>query len=340
MLALDEKQHLIQAISRLVYEEINNVVRPLTMRIEQLEKTLGDMPVPVDGKDGAPGKDGIDGKDGRDGVDGQPGLAGKDGVDGKDGRDGVDGKDGLAGANGADGLPGIDGKDGQIGAPGKDGRDGIDGTDGENLSLDDVRECLVDLVAKAVSQLPVPKHCTGGYINRDGALCHTFSDGSIVDLGAVVGKDGKDCDMEATRVQVAAFLAAIEKPRDGKDGKDGVGFDDVDMEYDGERTLSFVFFQGTDKAKSFDFILPIPLVRDVWRAGNYKRGDITIRGGSMYLATKDTATAPGLPDSDWKLCTKCGRDGKDGKQGPPGPEGKAGRNGLDLTQRGPDGSKW
>lgn len=228
-------------------------------------------------------------------------------------------------------------KDGVDGLAGKDGQDGRDGADGENLSLDDVRDCLNDLVSKAVGSLPEPRHCTGGYIDRNGCCVFTFSDGTHADMGTIVGQDGKDCDMELVRSQVAAFLATIEKP---KDGKDGAGFDDVDMQYDGDRKLSFVFFQGTDKAKSFDFILPIPLVRDIWRKGTYQRGDITIRGGSMYIAVKDTASEPGVPDSDWKLCTKCGRDGIKGERGPKGEKGTDGRNGRDLTQVGTDGSKW
>lgn len=228
----------------------------------------------------------------------------------------------------------------QDGVPGKDGINGRDGADGQNLSLDDVRDCLNDLVAKAIAGIPVSRHCTGGYINRDGHLFLAFSDGAHSDLGPVVGEDGKDCDMEIIRTQVTAYLATIEKPKDGKDGKDGVGFDDLVLDYDGERALTFQFIREDGLVKSWEFTLPIPLVRDVYKQGNYKRGDIVIRGGSMYVAGKDTATIPGIGDSDWKLCTKAGRDGKPGAAGPPGPPGKNGQNGRDLTQLGPDGGKW
>lgn len=332
-------------------DEIDKLLAVHTQAVDSaLDDVIKNLPQPKDGKDGKDGRDGIDAvidyeriqKFIKIEIDALPKPQ-----DGKDGRDGIDGKDGInydkdfmiAEIYGAinkafeDNPP----KDG------KDGKDGRDGADGENLSLDDVRDCLNDLVVKAIAGIPVPRHCTGGYINRDGHLFLAFSDGAHSDLGPVVGEDGKDCDMEIIRTQVTAYLATIEKPKDGKDGKDGrdgVGFDDLVLDYDGERALTFQFIREDGLVKSWEFTLPIPLVRDVYKQGNYKRGDIVIRGGSMYVAGKDTATMPGIGDSDWKLCTKAGRDGKPGAAGPPGPPGKDGQNGRDLTQLGPDGGKW
>ena len=118
-----------------------------------------------------------------------------------------------------------------------------------------------------------------------------------------------------------------------------VGFDDLALEYNGDRTLTFKFAKG-ENVKLYDLHMDIPLFKDVWRAGEYQAGDEVVRDGSMWIALKKTETMPGAPNSDWRLCTKRGRDGKDGKQGPEGPSGKAGRDGRDLTQMGPEGSKW
>ena len=91
------------------------------------------------------------------------GADGKDGVNGKDGTNGASGSDGK---DGKDGVDGKDGKDGKDGVDGKDGKDGADGKDGVGI-------------AKAE-------------INADGELVLTYTDGRTVNLGKVVGADGKD----------------------------------------------------------------------------------------------------------------------------------------------------
>lgn len=123
------------------------------------------------------------------------------------GRNGIDGKDGAAGENG------IDGKDADpidydgiqkfvtdrisiIPVP-KDGRDGIDGNDADPIDYDGIHKFVVERIA----EIPVPKDgkngidgkngvgLTGGLIDRSGALVVTLSDGTVRDLGCVVGKD-------------------------------------------------------------------------------------------------------------------------------------------------------
>jgi hypothetical protein len=100
-----------------------------------------------------------------------------------------DGKDGAAGAKG------------DAGEPGQAGRDGIDGKNG------------ADLVGTLM-------------IDRKGALIHTLADGSVRDLGIVVGKDA---DMgvlerlvaETSHKAVAEAVAAIPAPKDGAPGPQG-----------------------------------------------------------------------------------------------------------------------
>ena len=148
-----------------------------------------------DGKDGAPGKDGITprlkigddniwyisydggqswtslgvkatGEKGDKGDKGDPGQNGADGKDGAPGRDGVDGKDGI---DGKDGKDGDKGDKGDAGKDGRDGTNGVNGKDGKNGVG----------IAKAE-------------INADGELVITYTDGKTVNLGKVVGADGKD----------------------------------------------------------------------------------------------------------------------------------------------------
>jgi integrin beta 3 len=125
----------------------------------------------------------------------------------------------------------------------------------------------------------------------------------------------------------------------GKAGADGLGFDELTHEYDGERTFAVVFTRG-ETVKRFEHVVPFLLDRGVWRQGAYARGDAVSHGGSLWIAQADTTSKPEDKGSDWRLAVKRGRDGRDGKDGAPGPQGPAGRPGRDLTQLGPDGSKW
>lgn len=125
----------------------------------------------------------------------------------------------------------------------------------------------------------------------------------------------------------------------GNNGADGLGFDDLDIEYDGERSLILRFTQG-ERIKEFPLKLPIPLDRGQFKSGaDYVRGDTTTYGGSLWIAQKSTGDRPGTSDA-WRLAVKCGRDGKPGNDGEPGKSGPPGRPGKDLTQLGPDGAKW
>jgi hypothetical protein len=180
-----------------------------------------------------------------------------------------------------------------------------DRPDGKSLCLDDLRPGLADLVAEVVRSLPVQPHCTGGIIDRDGALSLTFSDGGIKNMGKIVGADGKDCDMELVRRQVAEFLATVEKP---KDGVDGLGIEQI--EYDGERT-----FRLANAKVDRSFVIPFPIYQGLWKQRNYSRGDEVTSDGSQFIAMRDTDKEPGTVDSGWRLA--CKRGGV-GSRGPPG----------------------
>jgi hypothetical protein len=231
------------------------------------------------------------------------------------------------------------GKDGKDGRDGVDGQDGKPGADGVSVSLDDVRAVAENLVLDAVSNLPVPAavvSVVGGFVDRDGNLCLTFSNGSIQTLGIVVGRDGKDVDAESIRTTLERLFAEYPKPRDGKDGRDGFGFDDIRMDYiDNEFWL--VFQKGEEIKR---FLCPVVSYQGIWRDGDYRIGHQVTFNGCQWIAIRQTKDRPGTKESGWQLCVKAGRDGKDGKDGERGPPGPKGENGRDLTQLGPDGSKW
>jgi hypothetical protein len=111
--------------------------------------------------------------------------------------------------------------------------------------------------------------------------------------------------LQAENTKLAAAIATIPE---GKNGVDGVGFDDMEATYDGERTITLRFERG-ETVKSFSFDMPIILDRGVWREGEYKAGDAVTWAGSLWIAQRDTEAKPEGGD-DWRLAVKRGRDAR------------------------------
>lgn len=83
------------------------------------------------------------------------------------------------------------------------------------------------------------------------------------------------------------------------------------LDYDGERTFTFLFQRG-GHIEERRFVAPVVLDRGVYRPEtDYAKGDSVTYGGSVWIAQSDTKAKPdGSPD--WRLAVKKGRDGKDG----------------------------
>ena len=254
--------------------------------------------------------------------------------------------------DGEDGKPGLDGKDADpvkvaalvaaevekavsaLPKP-KDGEDGKPGANGEDVDTEAVASLVEVSVQKAVAAIPVPKDgepgkpgadgigLAGALIDRKGELVVTLTNGETKNLGPVVGKDG-------------------DPGRDGvgKDGADGLGFEDMDERLEDEgRTIVRTYRRG-DVTKEFRFSLPVVLDRGVYKdAQTYQAGDGVTWAGSFWIAQKETSAKPEGGDG-WRLAVKRGRDGKDGVPGIKGERGLPGERGKDLTQIGPDGAKW
>lgn len=130
-------------------------------------------------------------------------------------------------------------------------------------------------------------------IDKDGNLVLTMTDGTTKALGSVVGKDGEN----------------------GKNGEPGATFtlDNFDLEQTDERTFTFKF-QKDNYVHSFEFELPVPIMRGAWKEGSYRKGDMVVWGGSLWAAMKETDAKPDAPDSGWMIAARKGRDGKDLKK--------------------------
>lgn len=313
-----------------------------------------------------------DGADGKDGKDAEP-------VDLDDlvsraaklippGEKGERGEKGEAGERGPQGEPGAAGPAGERGEKGDRGEgvsydivtdiiidqvkeyleanpplNGKDGKDGSSVTVDDVRPLVLDLVDEAVGALPVPVHVVSGLVDRDGVLNLNLSNGETRKVGKVVGDDGKDVDPGKVREWLEELVKEIPAPKDGKDGKDGVGFEFIGFEQTGERSARLVV-GNADGSKTKEFALTIPgqIHKGMWDENmEYEVGDCVTLASSQWCArVANKGSRPDTNNDHWFLAVKRGRDGKTGPQGTPGPAGKDGKDGRDLTQLGFDGTKY
>lgn len=190
---------------------------------------------------------------------------------------------GPAGPAGPVGPAGDPGAKGEPGEPGAHGADGAPGAAGEP-----------------------------GSVGPQGPAGDPGSDGQP-------GRDGRD---GIPGLQGEKGIDGI-NGKDGRDGVDGLGFDDFEVEFDGERSFTFKFVQG-ERVKAFGpFKVPATIYRGVYQHGkSYERGDSVTFGSSQWIAMADTAARPGGAEAEsraWQLAVK---KGADGKQGPPGPKGE------------------
>ncbi len=176
--------------------------------------------------------------------------------------------------------------------------------DGVSVTLEDVQPLIDDAVVKAVSALPVPKPAVGiaeAIIDRSGSLNLTLTDGSVKAVGRVVGADIEPADIDA---MVARRVGEIPVP------KDGLGFDDLSVEHDGERKI-VIKFKRDDVAKEFPVFIPAMIYRGVFSEGrSYDIGDAVTWAGSLWHCDAPTADKPGDTQRAWTLAAKRGRDGR------------------------------
>lgn len=111
------------------------------------------------------------------------------------------------------------------------------------------------------------------------------------------------------RVASLEALAPVPGPP-GPTGADGLGFDDADVQYDGERLITLTWARGDARAERA-IKLPAMLYRGVHVPGKlYDRGDVVTRDGSLWHANAETTTTPVGGAPAWTLAVKHGRDAR------------------------------
>lgn len=193
---------------------------------------------------------------------------------------------------------------GQIPLP-KDGEHGKDGEDGKSVDAGEVAAALIDdvksLVLKYLNDIPTPV---------DG------KDVTKEDIERVLEPitDRWALNFERRMTDLLQRLAdKVPVPVNGKDGKDGLGFDDFEETYDGRRTFTRTYRSG-DRVKTYTYKVPMLIEAGIYERGKaYERGDCVTWGGSYWTALVDTIKQPGDNNEDWRLVVRKGRDGRDKK---------------------------
>lgn len=118
------------------------------------------------------------------------------------------------------------------------------------------------------------------------------------------------------RVAVLETRAPVPGPagQNGKDGADGMGWDDLAVQHDGERTFTVKLMRGERVKDAGTFTVPVDIYRGVYAEGStYERGDGVTWGGSEWHCNEATSAKPGEGSKAWTLKVKRGRDGRDGR---------------------------
>lgn len=193
-----------------------------------------------------------------------------------------------------------------------------DGVDGKDADMDQVQHMIQNMVGvelPAVANAAIEHHFKEHPIPAP-------KDGTSVALDDVVDQlKGMQAlwalDFERRAMELFHnVVGKMQAPRDGKDGthgKDGLGFDDLAMEYDGQRMVKFVFARG-DQRKEFNLRVPAIIHRGIYKKdAQYEEGDCVTWGGSMWLAKGTTLDQQPGTNGSWQLVVKRGNDGKDAK---------------------------
>lgn len=184
-------------------------------------------------------------------------------------------------------LEALESRQPEKGEPGRDGKD----ADPEAMAA-----MVSEAVDKAVAAIPAPQNGKDGRdgldavtpLLKDGVLFFTMSDGTVKEVGKVAGENGKD----------------------GEPGKDGLGFDDMDLVV-ADDGVALVFERDGEKKA---FALPVVIDRGVFKAGTeYRKGNGVTWGGQFWIAQKDSPEGKPDASSDWRLAVKKGRDSRPAK---------------------------
>jgi hypothetical protein len=208
--------------------------------------------------------------------------------------------------------------------------------DGRSVTLEKVAPLVQEAVVKAVAAIPAPKD--GASIALCDVMPHLRADvqkwfealprpkdGDSITLGDVLpaleSMQAKwELDFERRAMDfVQRMVDRFPKPKDGEDGRDGFGFDDLSFEQLNERAGVIRFRRG-DVVKEFPVAMAGFVDKGLWQEQQYEKGDGVTWDGNYWLARRATSAKPGTEgedagNNDWRVAVRKGRKGKDGING-------------------------
>lgn len=171
----------------------------------------------------------------------------------------------------------------------------------------------INVVNQRIDQLPSPKQGEPGVKGDPGEDGKSFT---VDDAKALIEPEFAKWALDFERRAQDVLQRTIDRMppakngEPGKNGIDAIGFDDLSVEHDGERSFTVKFDSG-DRCKEFKFSLPVVLDRGYFREGEaFEKGDGVTFGGSYWIAQGVTQTKPEIGNPDWRLAVKKGRDAK------------------------------
>jgi collagen triple helix repeat protein len=244
----------------------------------------------LQGPQGDVGPQGPQGERGLHGEKGDPGPVGLQGERGEKGLPGDRGEKGEPGERGEPGLHGKDGRDGEQGLAGPRGEKGDPGRDGSDA---DATEAIAAFEKRIIAELDSIRE---KMLTKEALRDVQFRMDDDGDM--VVRIDGKENNLGRAR------------GKDGKPGKDGIGFKDMTSTYDAARGV--VLKWTSEDGRTLELAIPARGLdyQGVWKEGEFQPGHVVTYAGSLWIAKNPTTSKPGDGEPDWQLAVKKGRDAK------------------------------
>lgn len=180
---------------------------------------------------------------------------------------------------------------------GEPGQKGDKGEDGKSVSQEEVCAMVSEAVAKAVSEIEIPKAQDG----KDALqleILPEFDESKSYVRGTYALRDGG--------------IWRAWQQTDGMKGWEPVtrGFPIIEHEIVDERYYVIRAVQTGGEPVEKRYKLPVMIYRGTWTDKAYDKGDTVTSAGSLWHCEEDNnEKKPGTVDSGWRLCAKKGRDG-------------------------------
>lgn len=185
--------------------------------------------------------------------------------------------------------------------------------DGKSVEIDDVAPLIAEEVAKVVPDMAVINETIATEVSKAAAAIPIPEDGK--DAAGIVEALKDNGELVLTLQDGRLIRTGVRDGEKGQDGRDGFGFDDMDVAVlDDDRTIELSFRRGEDE-KAFTLKWPTLIDRGVFKLDEqYDPGDGVTWGGQFYIANESTKGVKPDQAKDgkpWRLAVRKGRDGKD-----------------------------